>query len=209
MKDIHFCLLVAVSLPWKCPIVLAWDWHSSPLVPGATNWHTLLVCHEPPARHTCYMCVAKNHISAPLPYLCERSRASLCLPMSLPFHSYMHKKYYTPATRQHYVHTYTQGKETHPDTIPETSKQSRSPKNHRMCINRCCRAGIHIYKQGFAHTHTYKCSHNHTNNSRKIVRYGIESLTKRCMSMILIIIKLVCYPLCESQPRKWHFRCSA
>lgn len=100
-------------------------------------------------------------------------------------------------------------KETHPDTIPETSKQSRSPKNHRMCISRCCRAGIHIYKQGFAHTHTYKCSHNHTNNSRKIVRYGIGSLTKRCMSMILIIIKLVCYPLCESQPRKWHFRCSA
>lgn len=46
------------------------DWHGSTLV-HASHWHIAmaLVCLEPPTRHTCYMCVAKNGISAPLPHI--------------------------------------------------------------------------------------------------------------------------------------------
>lgn len=69
MKDIHFHLLMAVFLPWMSPIVLAGDWHGSPLMPGATNWQIMSVCFKSPAEHTCYMYVAKNCISAPLLYI--------------------------------------------------------------------------------------------------------------------------------------------
>lgn len=42
------------------------DWRGSTLVPGATNWHVSPVCRKPPARHTCYMYVAKErHFRTP------------------------------------------------------------------------------------------------------------------------------------------------
>lgn len=81
-RDIHFYLLSATALHSISPIALEGDWRGSTLVPGATNWHISLVCCKPPTRHTCYMYVAKNGISAPLLHsvnTAERPSVYLCL----------------------------------------------------------------------------------------------------------------------------------
>lgn len=90
MKDIRRHQVEAGSLLWMSPVELAGDWRCSILVPGATNWHMLLVCCKPPTRHTCYMCVAKNGISAPLQNMVWRQQRvplSTCLPRKQPTHT--------------------------------------------------------------------------------------------------------------------------
>lgn len=187
IKDIHFYLLVVVALPWISPMALEGDWRGSTLVPGATNWHISLVCRKPPTRHTCYMHVAKNGISAPLPHIVwTQQSVPLSTCVSIP--QFQHAQNVTHTCRSPmFMHTYTHTRK--PMQTWAQALLSHLKTNWQMLVCGCThihtQEGRQINTHSPTHTHTRICIHNHTHNSGQIVYCSIGSLTKWCMAVVL------------------------
>ena len=144
-----------------------------------------MVCRKPPTRHTCYMSVAKNCISAPLPNTVWTQRSvplSTCVsvPSTPPL---PHNATHTPANHKC---TCTLSR-TQRNTSSDTWSYSVPLKKKQMPVLRPTHIKRHANKHPLAdtYTHTHTFVFTITPSSRQIVYHSIGSLTKWCMAVVL------------------------
>ena len=152
VKDIHINLQVAAALPWMSPTALEGDWRGSTRMPGASNWHIPLVCCKPHTGHTCYMYVAKNGISAPLPHIVWTQQGvplSTCvsIPLPIPTCTYGNTHLQSVNARAHLLTREETQLQTH------TGTASHFKTNWQMLV---CRH-THTHTRTRTHTHTRTC----------------------------------------------------
>lgn len=151
MKDIYFYLLVVVFSAQNEPHGAGWRLAWLTLMPGATNWHIPLVCRKPPTRHTCYMHVAKNDISAPLLHIVwTQQSVPLSTCVSVFTHTQCNTHLQLADGREHVV--------THKESI---LTQAHAGIAGHLETNRCSCAVEHTQTEGSMEVNTYLFPHSH------------------------------------------------